>query len=886
MRRRRTGGCVALSGALGLGKSRMLAELAALAHPDLVFTGRGSEFETGVPYGPVFDALDDHLHAHGLSLDDELGAAPGAERFRAHRAVRALLERLAERPIVLALDDLHWADAATIELVCHLLRHPPAAPVLLAVAYRPNQVPAALTSAVARAGTCRRLELHALSDDEARALLGDRTDARIIEEAAGNPFFLTQLARGGTGVVEALRSEFDALEPDARRLLDGAAVAGEPFEIDLAAAVAEIDDPLPALDALVVADLVRPTENPRRFAFRHPLVRRTVYDALGPGRRVAAHGRAAAALRARGAPPSALADHVEHSARPGDEEALTTLIAAGEATQARSPATAAHWYTAALALLPGGDERRAGLLVAQAAALGGAGRLTEACDVLTEVVAGLEPDAHELRARAVSYIARLHHPLGRQGEARALLERTLAELPERRSRAAVLLELELASDHLLAADFAGIRGHAEAALELADDPLLEAAAWASLAHAQQSTGAIAESARAADRAAALVDGLEDHACAPLLETLWWLATAEDVLERWDACERHTERGLRLARAFGVGYVFVALMHAAPIPLAWRGLHARAREAAAAALDAAHLSGSDSSLVYAHTVQCFAHAQAGEANLAVRAGEAAVERGRRLSPGIFVALPHVNLGAALLEAGEPERALAQLAEGGDRGAGEHYVGRCWWELWTARAHHAPRRGTSSAREWLERASATAEDMGLIGRRGAVLLARAELALAGRSARAARSRPPSCCAPAGASRTPPAPATVARAGRRVSASARSESCSGRGPRSWSAARRDWPTGRPASCGGSGCGSRVGARRRGDRHALSAREREIAELVGSGRTNREIARELHLSESTVENHLSRIYAKLGISSRAALAGLIGGAGAGNISVTPTEI
>ena len=138
------------------------------------------------------------------------------------------------------------------------------------------------------------------------------------------------------------------------------------------------------------------------------------------------------------------------------------------------------------------------------------------------------------------------------------------------------------------------------------------------------------------------------------------------------------------------------MHAAPIPLAWRGLHARAREAAAAALDAAHLSGSDSSLVYAHTVQCFTHTQAGEANLAVRAGEAAVEGGRRLSPGIFVALPHVNLGAALLEAGESERALAQLAEGEARGAREHYVGRCWWELWTARAHLAPRRRRPGAR----------------------------------------------------------------------------------------------------------------------------------------------------------------------------------------------
>ena len=83
----------------------------------------------------------------------------------------------------------------------------------------------------------------------------------------------------------------------------------------------------------------------------------------------------------------------------------------------------------------------------------------------------------------------------------------------------------------------------------------------------------------------------------------------------------------------------------------------------------------------------------------------------------------------------------------------------------------------------------------------------------------------------------------------------------------------------------GSRV-ARAGARAGTLSAREQEIAELVGSGRTNRQIASELHLSESTVENHLSRVYAKLGISSRAALAALISGGNAGNISVSPTEI
>ena len=362
---------------------------------------------------------------------------------------------------------------------------------------------------------------------------------------------------------------------------------------------------------------------------------------------------------------------------------------------------------------------------------------------------------------------------------------------------------------------------------------------------------------AADRAAALVDGLDDNECAPLLETLWWLATAEDVLERWEACERHTDRALRLARTFGVGYVFVALMHAAPIPLGWRGLHTRAREAAAAALDAAHLSGSDSSLVYAHTVQCFTHAQAGEANLAIRAGEAAVEGGRRLSPGIFVALPHVNLDAALLEAGAYERGARTARRGG---------------LCTARAHH--HLGDAAAREWLQRAAATAEEMGLIGRRGAVMTLEAELANSAPMALEA--------------------AELLREGGRVSDAARARMAAGR-------MLGDIPELQRARAAFLECGAprladqaaselrRLGLRvaRAGARAGtLSAREQEIAELVGIGRTNREIAAELHLSESTVENHLSRVYRKLGISSRAALAALISGGNAGNISVTPTEI
>ena len=99
------------------------------------------------------------------------------ERYRAHRAVRELLERLAARqPLVLLLDDVHWADAASVELLAALLRSPPDAAVLLVMAARPRQLPERLAAALERAdrhGGLTRFELVGLPRDAAGELLGD-----------------------------------------------------------------------------------------------------------------------------------------------------------------------------------------------------------------------------------------------------------------------------------------------------------------------------------------------------------------------------------------------------------------------------------------------------------------------------------------------------------------------------------------------------------------------------------------------------------------------------------------------------------------------------------------------------------------------------------------
>ena len=149
----------------------------------------------------------------------------------------------------------------------------------------------------------------------------DRSRAVALHtESGGNPFYLRQLARSptasgpaadpGTGVPQAvttaLAAEIALLDDVARRALEGAAVAGDPFVPELAAAAAGLSDAAmtAAIDELLRRDLVRPTEVPRRFRFRHPLVRRALYDGAPGGWRLSAHERAAGALATAGARPS------------------------------------------------------------------------------------------------------------------------------------------------------------------------------------------------------------------------------------------------------------------------------------------------------------------------------------------------------------------------------------------------------------------------------------------------------------------------------------------------------------------------------------------------------------------------------------------------------
>ena len=122
-------------------------------------------------------------------------------------------------------------------------------------------------------------------------------------------------------------------------MIRAAAVAGEPFEPDVAAEIAELDHDTGwrCSTSCSPSTCVRPTELPRRFAFRHPLVRRAVYASAPAGTRIAAHGRAAAALASRGAPATARAHHVEHAAHRATRKRSRMLLEAGDGQRKPSP---------------------------------------------------------------------------------------------------------------------------------------------------------------------------------------------------------------------------------------------------------------------------------------------------------------------------------------------------------------------------------------------------------------------------------------------------------------------------------------------------------------------------------------------------------------------
>jgi ATP/maltotriose-dependent transcriptional regulator MalT len=933
-------GAIELVGELGIGKTRLLSELAARAElrGHLVLSGSASELERELPFSVFVHALDEYVESLDpdllATLDDDVQAelahvlpslsalAAGRavalqhERYRSHRAVRALLECLAQtRPLVLVLDDFHWADPGSVELLGALLRRPPAAAVLTAVAIRPRQTPERLAAALERAHRAvalTRLELGALTPDEAQELLGERVDAAaaavLYQESGGNPFYLEQLVRSPerageaastpeislTGlevppaVAAALSEELALLSEGGRLLLEGAAVAGDPFEPELAAAAAATSEAaaMHAVDELLQVDLIRTTDVPRRFRFRHPLVRRAVYEATPGGWRIGAHERCAEALAMRGATAAARAHHVERSAHEGDVAAVAVLREAGESAARLAPESAARWIGGALRLLPATApvQERIELLLARAGALAAAGHFTDSHETLLEAVAIVPEHSSTLSTKVTTTCAAVERQLGRYEQAHTRLVSTLRNLPDPASVESVELLIELTLNEFYRARYEAMHdwaGRAVSAAKRLGDPALLAAALAMPALADATTGPTHRARSSRAKAAALVDELSDNELSHRPDAASWLAAAELYLDLYAEADAHASRALGLVRATGRGDPLFRLYPILPRIWYVGGKLAEATELLDGAIEAGRLLGSPPALsgnLFNRSVVAVA---VGDLATALATAEEAVELTRHLDDGFVTAWAAVRLASVLLETGEPVRAAElligraggeelTLIPGGWRVYCLELLTRCWLALdRRSEAERAAARAEVTAADaqlplataWADRAAAaTALHSGDTARAVARALASADAAQAlGAPIESALSRTLAGRALAQAGQSDRAVAELQHA------AAAFDACGALRYRE-SAERELGKLGhRPHRRTRAGKTDGAGI------DSLTERELQVARLVVDRKTNPQIAAELFLSQKTVETHLRNIFRKIGVSTRVELARVV---------------
>ncbi|MDA0162072.1 AAA family ATPase [Solirubrobacter ginsenosidimutans] len=374
------------TGEPGIGKTTLLGELARHAHADgaAILFGRSDEHGL-LPYQPWVEALERHLAGlDPIERERRLGdgalarllPSPAAEpadaagdRYRAFEAVRGLLEETAaERPVLLVLDDLHWADPDSLLLLRHVVRMAGGARLLVAISMRDAELSAAAALTLAdlrREGPLLHIALTGLDQDAVAAVVArhDATGdaAAYRERTGGNPFFLDELLRDeaerGTsaapppGVRAVIGRRLSRLPASARRAHEAGAAQGLEFE-----PLALDDETLDGLADATAAGLVAPVCE-RRFAFAHALIVDTLLAELPASRLGRLHLEIADALTDGHA--AEIARHLRAAGplAPPERRIRAELAAARQAEAMLAYADAAAHYEAALEVARRSRER-------------------------------------------------------------------------------------------------------------------------------------------------------------------------------------------------------------------------------------------------------------------------------------------------------------------------------------------------------------------------------------------------------------------------------------------------------------------------------------------------------------------------------------------------
>ncbi|MFC0547235.1 helix-turn-helix transcriptional regulator [Kutzneria chonburiensis] len=352
-------GAVLLAGDAGVGKSRLLAELTAraVAAGVKVLTGRCLDVErAGLPYLPFVEALGRLPESGASRLDDAM------EQLRLFEAVHTELADLsADSCVLLALEDLHWADAATRDLLLFLVSRLNRQRLLVVATYRVDDLYRRhplrpLLTELGRLSTVERIDLLPFDRADAMAFVSALSDGGLADEtlrgiaarSQGNAFFCEELIAAydtavPTGLSDLLLARVERLGSNARLVVRAASGAGGEVEHSVLQAVAELTDLDEALREAVQHNVLVTAE--RGYAFRHALLREAVYEDLLPGERVRLHSQYARVVTS----PASLAYHALQS-HDLPTAFKASVQAAEEAVELRAPAEALHHVEQALQL--------------------------------------------------------------------------------------------------------------------------------------------------------------------------------------------------------------------------------------------------------------------------------------------------------------------------------------------------------------------------------------------------------------------------------------------------------------------------------------------------------------------------------------------------------
>jgi DNA-binding CsgD family transcriptional regulator len=425
---RGTGGVLLVDGEAGIGKSLLLRHATGEATDQGFSLAAGAADQLGqaIPFFALRTALREPFAE--LIGEDPGHGLPAAAVWRITQLRAHLEQRAAAAPVLVCLDDLHWASPATLAalrvLPRELRRHPVA--WLLARSGTPQRAVDYLFGQLENDGAAR-LTLAPLDQDVVAAMLTgafgappDQALADLAAGAAGNPSLVTELigglrddhavpVTGGRAVLTSARlprrihrlaqRRLDGLSKRARHLLVTAAVLGPAFRLEDAAEMLG-ETPamlLPAVEEAMDAAVMTAAED--AFTFRHQLLRRAVGETIPRPARRALHRQYGEILLARGGSASRAASHLLQAAQPGDPASLAGLDQAAAQTLRSAPQTAADLALRALELTSTADPDVLSRAVAAAEALTAAGRLDQAARIARDLLARPLPPASEGRLR-------------------------------------------------------------------------------------------------------------------------------------------------------------------------------------------------------------------------------------------------------------------------------------------------------------------------------------------------------------------------------------------------------------------------------------------------------------------------------------------------------